>query len=64
MGVGMEEILRARHDAHMAFPKHEVAARKRGAFPPVDGVARLNRLHVGVARHGVAGGGGGELHQP
>ena len=58
----MHEVLRARHDADMAVPEHEVAAGERAALP-VERAADLFRLHVGVARARKPRGFARKLHQ-
>ena len=59
----MHEVLRARHDANMAVPEHEVAAGERGAVLQFERVTDLFRLHVGVARARKPGGLARKLHQ-
>ena len=56
MGIGVEEMLAARHDADMALPEHEVATAERGW---IDRIAKRGGLHIGVARAEMAGGLGG-----
>ena len=48
IGVGVEQLGRARHDADMPLPEHEVAAAKLGVPLPIDGTPELCRLHVGI----------------
>jgi hypothetical protein len=45
----MQELLGARHNADVPFPKYEIAAAELG-FPSIDWAAELLRLHVGIAR--------------
>ena len=50
MRIGVEQVGRARHDADVTLPEHEIAAAELYAFPPVDRLTQFCRLHVGVAR--------------
>ena len=59
----MNEILRARHDADMSVPEHEIAAGERVRAVPVELLADFVRLHIGVARAGKPGSFARELHQ-
>src|SRR6185437_7052648 len=63
VSVGVNEIGGARHDADMAFPKHEIAAAKFRALIPVYGLPEFFCLHVGIARRIIARGFEGELHE-
>src|SRR3990170_5376181 len=62
-GIGVQEVLPARHDADMALPEHEVAAAEFGTLSQIDGTPEFHRLHVGIARRGITRRFNGELHQ-